>query len=75
MKFDLNLKKLRQTKGLTQNELAKLLAVPQSVISDYETGKLDPSLKRAIELAIIFDVTLDELIKYEKAREAYTKEL
>lgn len=43
--LELNLRKYRERKGLTQAELAKLAAVRQAAISDIETGK-----RRSVDL-------------------------
>ena len=51
---DMTLKELRQAKGLTQEQLARLSGVPQQVISAYERGAKDwrnMPLSRALALA------------------------
>jgi transcriptional regulator with XRE-family HTH domain len=57
-----SLKSLREHAGLSQNALAKLTGVPQSVISDVERG-VQPTitLETAKELADALGVTLDRL--------------
>lgn len=37
------LKTMRKIKGLTQTELSKLIDVPQNTISQYETGRIEPT--------------------------------
>ena len=61
------LRQVRQVAGLTQAELAKRLQVPQSFVSDYETGsrKLDTLQMRQVCTAIgislsDFAIRLDE---------------
>lgn len=44
-------KRFREQSGLTQDELATLCGVRQSTISRVESGKTDPDLALAIELA------------------------
>ncbi len=36
--------KLRKENNLTQNEMSKIVGIPQSNISRFESGKIDPSL-------------------------------
>ncbi len=45
------LRTLREARGLHQYELAKLLDVPQSCISDWETGKTKPRRDRINPIA------------------------
>ena len=40
-----NFKKWRLEAGISQNYLSSLLNISQSVLSNYETGKRQPSLK------------------------------
>lgn len=75
MKIKINLKEFRKKKGLTQKELASSLNVSQTVVSDYECGRLVPSLERAIQMAIMLDLTLDEFLNFEKIHDEYSKEL
>lgn len=53
----------RQEKGISQNQLAKLCNVPQSVISDIESGKTKaPRIDTLQAIAAALGVTVDELI-------------
>ena len=53
----------RQEKGISQNQLAKLCNVPQSVISDIESGKTKaPRIDTLQAIAAALGVTIDELI-------------
>jgi transcriptional regulator with XRE-family HTH domain len=54
--------KLRQDKGITQEELAKLIPVDQSMISYYEKNKKKPSTEVLEKIADIFDVSVDYLL-------------
>ena len=56
------IKSLRQKKGLSQQELAKLLFVNQTAVSQWERGVTNPSTDTAIALADFFDVSLDYLV-------------
>lgn len=63
MAFNKNLKRLRESKGITQSTLAKELGVSARVISFYETGSTFPSNPELLrKLASIFNVTIDFLL-------------
>ena len=61
-----NIKLLRRSLGLTQGELAEKLCGKKSLISNYENGYSVPDIFTLIQLADIFDVTLDELVGRDK---------
>ncbi|WP_368490734.1 helix-turn-helix domain-containing protein [Clostridium sp. BJN0013] len=56
-----NLKELRTRKGLTQDELSKLLNINRATYAHYETGRREPDLETLKMLAKFFNVTLDQL--------------
>lgn len=56
------LKMLRKDKGITQKELADILGVQKSTISQYETNVNDPSDKSKLLIAKYFNVSVDYLI-------------
>ena len=56
------LKQLRKSKGWTQTQLASRVKVTQQVIASYEADKKRPSISRLLELAALFDVSVDEII-------------
>lgn len=51
-----SLKGARAKEGMSQNELAEKLGIPQSHISDYETGRRSIGKKMAKRLARVFKV-------------------
>ena len=55
------LKECRKRAGYTQEQVAIALNTAQYQIHKYETGKQEISLARAIDLADLYKVTLDEL--------------
>ena len=61
------IKSLRQEKGLSQQDLAKLLFVNQTAVSQWEREKTNPSTDTAIALANIFNVSVDYLLGCENA--------
>ena len=60
-----NLKNLRKIKNVSQNDLANALSVSRQTINSIENGKFDPSLTLAIKLTKYFNVSIDEIFKYE----------
>ena len=60
-KFADNLKFYRQNKGYSQNAIANLVGVTQQCVSEWENGKIEPTLTFLIKLADIFEISLDEL--------------
>ena len=53
---------IRQAKGMSQKELAVKLGVNQSMISDYETGKVELTLTKAVKIADILECDLNDLL-------------
>lgn len=56
------IKRERENKGLSQIELAKLLKISNTTLSQYETGQRIPGDEIKIKLADIFECTLDYLL-------------
>ena len=65
------LKELRTMAGLTQQQLADLVHVSARTIISIEKEQYNPSLMLAYRLAVVFDVTVEELccLKENKERE------
>ena len=61
MKFNERLKLLRTELGITQKELGQRIGVGRTTISEYESGKIVPKQDGLIELAKIFNVSVDYL--------------
>ncbi|WP_322005603.1 helix-turn-helix domain-containing protein [Paraburkholderia tropica] len=53
----------RSALGLTQEELAQAIGVQQETISRFERGVVLPPLQRLIQLADVFDIPLDGLVR------------
>src|SRR5690606_7237141 len=56
------LRKLRQEKRLTQEQLGKIIHVSKVSISGYENGERSPDTENLTRLANFFDVTTDYLL-------------
>lgn len=53
--------KLRNEKGFTQEQMARLLKVTRATYANYETGYRNPSLKAVIEMKKILGTTDDKI--------------
>ena len=60
-----NLTDLRLQNHLTQLELAEKLNYSDKTISKWERGESSPDISVLVEIAELFGVTLDELVKSE----------
>lgn len=60
-----NLKKLRNERGLSQEEVARALFVSRQTISKWETDKAEPGVANLKALAGLYGVTLDQLMQWE----------
>ena len=67
MKFNVRLKQLRQRNRLTQSELAQMLNLKPTAISNYESCTNEPSLEKLVSLAKYFDVSCDYLLGLTEA--------
>ncbi|HEY4151087.1 MAG TPA: helix-turn-helix transcriptional regulator [Chitinophagaceae bacterium] len=61
-RFGENLKRLRETKGLTTREFADTADIAYSQVWTLESGQGDPTLTTLMAIAHVLDVTLDELV-------------
>jgi DNA-binding response OmpR family regulator len=61
-KFCIRLKKLREKNNLSQKDLADLLGLGRTAISNYETGLNEPSITILVKMATIFQTSTDYLI-------------
>ena len=56
---------LRKEHNMQQAELAKLVDVRGETIGNLENGKYNPSLKLAMDIAKIFDATVEDIFTFE----------
>lgn len=57
-----NLKKLRNQFGISQQQLADVIAVSQQSVNKYENHSVEPDIDTLIRMADYFHVTVDYLI-------------
>ena len=55
----------RKSKGLTQEAAAEKLGVSRQTVSKWETGETLPDIRQSKRLAVLYGVTLDELIDFD----------
>ena len=73
MKFSENLIKLRRQKGLSQEELGNEVRVTRQTVSKWELGETTPEMDKLIELASLFEISIDELVGNNKYRNKLKK--
>lgn len=57
---------LRRERGMQQAELAELVGVRRETIGKLESGKYNPSLKLAMDIAKVFGTTVEEIFYFEE---------
>jgi transcriptional regulator with XRE-family HTH domain len=58
-----NVKRVRQERGLTQEQLAELSGFSQQYISGLEQGRRNPTIVSLYELAMALDISHMELVR------------
>jgi len=66
MEINEKIKQYRKEQKWTQKELSEKLNVSDKTISSWETGRTYPDLDSLIEVADLFEISLDELIRGDK---------
>ena len=66
MNFSERLKKEREKRGWSQNDLAEKIHVSRQAVSKWETGKNYPSIEVIINLSDLFGITIDELLRSDE---------
>lgn len=64
----LELRRLRQQMGLTQEQVGQFLNLSKQALSGYESGRRSPSIDTLIRAADFFNVSIDELLGRHTAR-------
>ena len=82
MLFNEKLRMLRKESNFTQEELAEKINVSRQAITKWESGDGTPDIENLKQLSILFNITIDELVKEDKdvvledkQRYIYTEEL
>ena len=59
-----NIRRMRTALKLTQKQIADTLGIDRSTFTYYETGKSNPSIETILQIAKIFNVSIDELVSH-----------
>lgn len=57
-----NIKRFRNEKNMTQDQLAEKLSVTRQAVSNWENGKTQPDVETLGNIAQVLEVTLEDLI-------------
>ena len=66
MELHEKIQELRKQKGLTQEELARILHVSRTAVSKWESGRGYPNIDSLKAIAVCFSVTVDTLLSSEE---------
>jgi XRE family transcriptional regulator, regulator of sulfur utilization len=66
-RFGSNVKQLRETRGATQAQMAKLAGVPRATWGNLESGAAHPTLAVIDRVATALQVTIEELVAVPRA--------
>ena len=71
----LNLKQLRDAKGVSQATVARELNISRQTYNNYELGKREPDIETIKRIAKFFGVSTDSLISFEDEWDKTVEEL
>ena len=69
----IKLSELRNEKGLTQREIAKIFNVSQGTYNNWENGKTQPSIEQLVAIADFFGVSIRLSCRERGRRRRYRK--
>jgi len=61
-----HLEKLRQERGIKQEDLAKAMGVSRQTIGSLENGRYNPSILLAYRIAYFFNLKIEDIFIYEE---------
>ena len=59
----MSIKSIRESKNMTQLDVATILNISRTTVAMWETGESMPRAEKLIQLAELFNCTVDELLK------------
>ena len=62
-----NLYNLRKLHKLSQEQVAERLGVSRQAVAKWESGETAPDIHNCVELARLYDVSVDNLVNYDSA--------
>lgn len=63
-----NLRSLRKSSGVTQNELAEAIGVTQQSVNKYENHNVEPDIESLKRISDFFDTSIDYIVGHSKLR-------
>ena len=67
MRMKTNIRQIRKARGLTQKELADMIDVSESIISQYENERKSPSNETLLKLGEALDCSVSDILDDRKA--------
>ena len=61
-----SLKSIRESQGMTQQELAERIGVRRETILHLENNRYNPSLEMALKVARVFDLKIEDLFELKE---------
>ena len=71
-KFSTRLRLLRDSRGLTQQQLADMLSISKSSVNMYERGEREPGFETMESIADLFNVDMNYLLGLSDIRNSIT---
>ena len=63
------IEEIRKSRGIRQEEFAKAMGVSRQTISSLETGRYNPSIFLAYNIANFFGMTIEEVFLFEEEQQ------
>ena len=63
----------RKKSGLSQEDVAEKLGVSRQTVSKWETDETVPDIRQSKKMAVLYHVSLDELIDFKEIQDAIAK--
>lgn len=60
-----NIRKVRESRGISQKEVAEALNVKSATVSSWEVDRTEPKMEHFVKMADLFNVTIDGLVNGE----------
>ena len=61
------IEEIRNSRGIRQEDFAKMMGVSRQTISSLENGRYNPSILLAYKIAKFFEMTIEEVFIFEEA--------
>lgn len=61
------IEEIRNSRGIRQEDFAKMMGVSRQTISSLENGRYNPSILLAYKIAKFFEMTIEEMFIFEEA--------